>query len=132
MNSVEELFRNAFGGSGSIRASCACGREHFEPEGDFDEGELEDLLRKQSLDHDKYVCQDSVSLINVAGNQFVFGCPCKGWEPYANFIWNHRYPIIAFLTARIAGNYEVALEAKKMIEKLEKTSQQTEKSVLPD
>jgi hypothetical protein len=132
MNSVEELFRNAFGGSGTIRASCECGREHFEPEGDFDEGELEDLLRKQSLDHDKYVCQDSVSLMNVAGKQFVFGCSCKGWEPYANFIWKHRYQIMEFLKARIEGNYEVALAAKEMIEKLEKTVQQTEKAVLPE
>jgi len=132
MYSDAEIFRNAFGGSGSIRATCDCGREHFEPEGDFDDGELEELERRAKEQPDRFVCQDRVSLVNVGGKQFVMDCPCKGYMPYARFIWGHRHAIMDYLKQRMEQDYELALVAREKVLDLIKTAEATEKPVLPE
>jgi len=132
MQDNEEMFRSAFGGSGSIRASCACGREYFEPEGDFDPGELEALKQRASDQPDKVICLDRVSLVSVDGKQFVDGCACKGHMAYARFIWRNRHPIMEYLKARMEQDYELATVAREKVLALVKTAEDTEKTVLPE
>jgi hypothetical protein len=132
MRTDAELFCAAFSNSGSIRASCDCGREHFEPAGDFELGELEELWKCCQRDPDRYVCQDHVSIIRVNGKQFVMDCPCKGYLPYAKFIWSHRQAILEYLKARATQDLELAQFTCEQVLEAEKALQASQKTVLPE
>ena len=132
MLSDDELFCRAFSRSGSIRASCDCGREHFETAGDFDPGELEGLWECCQREPDRYICQDHVSIIHVNGKQFIMGCACKGYMPYAKFIWNHRQSILEYLSARSQQDLELATFTREQVLAAEKLLQASQKTVLPE
>lgn len=132
MRTDAELFCDAFSNSGSIRATCACGREHFESAGDFDPGELEELWKDCQREPDRYICQDHVSIIHVGGKQFVMGCACKGYMPYARFIWSHRQAILEYIKARSTQDLELAQFTCEQVLETEKALQASQKTVLPE
>ena len=99
---IDEFFIEEFCNSSTIATDCnQCKRLHFgsAADGDFEEGEREDLLKKAEEEPDKYIDHGSdwVRVGWVAGG-FVFGCPCKFDQRIARVLWNARHEILNFVT----------------------------------
>jgi hypothetical protein len=77
-----------------------CGRVHFKSldTGDFEEGELEELLEKSRKEPDKYIDWGSITIGwgHIGGKQYVVGCKCNGVEKLEKFVWSHRFLIIKY------------------------------------
>ncbi len=107
-----EEFAIAFISGSSIAADCtACGRTHFfdnSKEG-WDEGEYEDLVRKNQKDPDRYQAHsDNVICYGyLFGKQVVYNCPCGFAAWVEESIWRNRNWISKYLVAR------AQLEAEK-------------------
>jgi hypothetical protein len=101
-----EEFMRALTHTGSMVILCEhCHRTHFATSSDnwYEEGELEDLREKARRDPAKYVERgdcDSISWGTIEGKQTVWGCPCNTAGVYEVWIWNHRFLITDYLTAR--------------------------------
>lgn len=102
---------------GTIRASCElCSREHFASynnDGNFNEGELEELRKKAKEKPEKYIewpDSSSISHGTIEGKQAVWGCECNGMFKYENFIWTHRYLIAEYLMKRANDEAQTAKE----------------------
>ena len=101
-----EAFNQALEGYGTyVSAVCDfCGRTHFfsgDTTGWEDAGgveALEEMQKKADAEPDKYVDwgEVSVSLGDIAGKQYIIGCPCNELAKYENFIWNHRILIMNY------------------------------------
>lgn len=116
-----EDFERSFGGAGSLVISCEfCDRVHFATfnnAGDYDEGELKDLLRKAKAEPDKYIEQDysSISWGYLAGHQYVHGCQCNKARAHEDFIWDHRDRIINYLEKRTKAESEEAQRNRDLV-----------------
>ncbi len=106
MKKTSEHFNRAIISSSSISIDCPfCGRVHyasFNNEGNFEEGELEDLRKKAKKEPKKYIEHDysSIEWGYLDGKQYVVDCECNGARRYEDFIWNHRYLILNYLDRR--------------------------------
>ena len=81
---------------------CDCGRVTFDCEGDWDweEGELEGLIKHSQKDPDQCISVDyAVSSLIIDGHEIVIGCPCKTVLKYELFIRNEATKIAEFLNA---------------------------------
>lgn len=99
---VSERFERAFdsGGSGLVR-DCVCGRVHFGIDGDWGDGEREELLKKKKRYPAKYFQhEDFVSTYVIYGDEIVMGCPCATGAKYEQFIIRHASQIATYLNDR--------------------------------
>ena len=103
-----------------------CGRTHFLAgigHGDYYEGELEELLKRQKENPDKYIAYYDDAGIPFAifcGKQLVYGCPCNDSEElkkYEDFIWGHRFKIARYLRDRTKKEFEEKKIQSEMMEK---------------
>jgi hypothetical protein len=124
-------FVRAFMHSGSIVIDCElCGRTHFgtRSPGFFDEGELDRLMKKAEADPIQYVADntaDSISWGTINGKQAVAGCPCNVLTNYERFIWNHRFAIASFLSAKSSKRFDDAKRDCVAAESVKKSVQGT-------
>ncbi len=89
-NQCSDLFEKVFGsGGGGCYRKCVCGKIHFslDTSYDWEEGELEELQKKEKLNPVKYVSHDAsyIGTINIGEKEIVFGCSCKHaghWEVF--------------------------------------------------
>ncbi len=99
-----KLFGDVFDshGGGQIRV-CACGRTYFsvDESQNWEEGELEDIQKKQKVDPDSYIHWDStVWTLNVGGKEIVWGCCCDTAHKYEQFLINEGPRIAKYLNRR--------------------------------
>lgn len=108
-----EEFESALVSLGSIRATCElCKREHFVSEGDFEDGELDELREKARMEPEKYIEEGRYDMLDVGyidGKQVVLGCDCKLLSNYESWIWANRYTIAKYLKKRAEN---MALDSK--------------------
>lgn len=112
-----ELFVRAIIGGGSPAADCEfCGRTHFDINGQFmEKGELDSYRAKAQEKPDQYIpCDGGVSHGCIDGRSFVWGCPCNAATRYERFIWNHRWLIASYLSARAKEEMERAVDNQKI------------------
>ncbi|MFH0846272.1 MAG: hypothetical protein V1851_02655 [Patescibacteria group bacterium] len=98
-----ELFGDIFDShTGGCYRECACGRVHFTTERGYDwnDGELEDLLKREEKDPDKFIPSDhTVRTMNINGQEIVYGCCCNLAKKYEAFIRNNAPRIAEYLNA---------------------------------
>ena len=98
---VSDMFKDVFADcGGSVRLTCACGITHYNPydASCFDRGELESLEAAAKKDPKKYMAHDhTIGTYVVAGQAFVWDCPCEGGLKYENFIKAYRHNIAEYL-----------------------------------
>lgn len=120
IESVEEIsddFRWLWSGYGGLCIDCGCGRTHFtrdERAGDWEPGELEHLLKMETLNPDKYFGHDdSPGGITIYGRTFVIGCKCEYGPRFEQMIWHCRKEIATYLKKRCAAivKWESVIEA---------------------
>ena len=101
-----------------------CGRVHFAcgpNHGDYEPGELDRLLAKQSKEPEKYVGDaqsDSIGWGLIDGKQAVFACPCRKLRRYEDWIWDHREIIVTYLRARTLRDLKIARHEAEQAEQL--------------
>jgi hypothetical protein len=97
-----EHLRRAFCHAGGLVVECQqCKRVHFaSEEGDYDKGELEELLEQQKKEPDKYLdCIDEYTRWGWFGVRFVFGCPCGFDQRLARILWESRQEVLDFVAS---------------------------------
>lgn len=100
--------------SGGIVRDCKHGITFFEDSpraGDWDEGELENLIEQAKKDPEHYVALgQSAHFTYLFGMEWCWDCEKCLEEAlkYQTFIWGYRYSIASFLNQRLAN---VATEA---------------------
>ncbi len=99
---IDDFFIEEFCNSSTIATDCnQCKRVHFgsTADGDFEEGEVENLLKQAEENPDRYIDHgsDRIHVGWVAGG-FVIGCPCKFDKRIARLFWNARHGILNFIT----------------------------------
>jgi hypothetical protein len=114
---IDQAFISQFCHSSSICIECSrCKRVHFgsQADGDFEEGEVERLLRNAETEPDKYV-DHGTDWVRVGWftTSFVFGCPCGFDKKVARLIWDSRHDILNFIT-QVSG--EVMEDASRNME----------------
>ena len=92
--------------SGGCMATCeACGREYFTIDGhyDWEENELEDLIKKSEEEPDKYIgiYYDSVETVYINGQVLVIDCECGAIERIEKGIWSNRDWIMRYLQSML-------------------------------
>lgn len=98
----DEFYRSFMGGGALISEQCSCGRTHFcNPQisqGDFEDGEYDNLLKLQKEDPENYIESEygSVSYFYIGNEIVVYDCPCGKDISYEKFFWNYRYSIMEF------------------------------------
>lgn len=97
--------------SGSCRAECeSCGREYFAVDGhyDWEEDELEELMKLADEEPDKYipVDYDSVESVYINGQHLVIGCKCGAIERIENGVWTNRRWILRYLQSMLMKKRE--------------------------
>ena len=98
-NEASERWWAAFQFAGCMTAECLCGRHHFvtsKNAGDWEEGELESLLAMAAKRPDRYIGNgqdDSLSIANLPGGIYVWGCPCHYATRIENFLCAYRSEI---------------------------------------
>lgn len=112
---ISREFRDAFCNMGTPVKTCMCGVTYFAGAcGEFEEGEFETLLAKQSIEPKRYVCVSDMHAISwgiLAGEEFVYHCEnCPRAKKYENFIVEYRDHIITFLKGRAKRLTEEAAE----------------------
>jgi hypothetical protein len=77
-------------GSGSIRATCHCGKTYFSDHGDYEEGELEELNEKMKKEPIRYECGDwdCVSTIDFKHVLLLKDVVVNGEDRYARFLYH--------------------------------------------
>jgi len=118
-----EQFLEAFKNFGGYAYDCSCGREHIDIPGltgqNEDNGDSEEIINdemntyeKAALENDKLILHydnESLEVMHIAGQNFVYKCECKGYEQYMNFMVQYRYQIKDFL-------FNVSYEVERMVE----------------
>jgi len=101
----QDRISQAFHYSGaSCVCRCDCGIVHFvtaDGHGDYDEGELEELLKKEEADPDKYVNWDvfnSIETFLFEEREYVIGCPCKNDIRVAEAIERNSERFVEYLS----------------------------------
>lgn len=122
-NKASEMFWDAFIDGGSIVIQCSCGRTHFsnrEDAGDWEDGELEELLKNQSLFPDKYIStsDDAVATAYINGNILCYNCPCGMDAKYERFILDNESEIIKYYKMKAKEQWRVACETSGRLEGL--------------
>lgn len=123
-------FEEAVIHSGSILIDCQlCGRTHFgSDEGtlieNLGEKEYKKLLKDSEKDPNKYVQHDAetVSWGDINGKQAVIGCQCNKLSEYESFVWNHRYIIEEYFSARAQKELQEAKDTKNLADKVKKAT----------
>lgn len=127
---ASEEFIRAFSHSGSIVATCSCGKTYFSgcSESHFDEGEYEDLCAKHKAQPSKYIEMDvsHISVINLGGREYVADCDCGELAKYEAFIWRRRDEIIEYLKTRITEDYKLAKLANEKMGELVRADQKNQ------
>ena len=117
LQAPSEDFEQAFSDHvAGCRRTCACGRECFDVENDYDweEGELEGLKkladeRPRQAVALPYGCET----MTINGREYVIGCPCNQARNYEDFIIAHARQLADYLNRRAkmlraqAGQMEV-------------------------
>ncbi len=91
-------FRDAFNpGFGSYYGQCACGREFYNPTGDWDVEESEWKLLEE--DKEATALDWSVGHVEFEGTLYISDCDCwhKRAQAIMNFIDSHDSSIVAYL-----------------------------------
>jgi len=113
-NPPSELFETLLTDTSSIWAECEfCGRTFFEDDpgaGDWEAGELEGLQERAARSPHLVIAMDHVAQGRLNGKTGVFGCPCNWATQYEEFIWGHRRFIMDYISAKVKGIVERALE----------------------
>jgi hypothetical protein len=126
MEPTNETLLKAFGEAmpptgGSIVVQCLCGRTHYVSEGDYEEGELEELRKKREENDERYIEHgdtDYVSTVYLNGGPNVFECPCH-WEiKIARFFWAHREFATNFLKNMVGEITRQAARETLILEEL--------------
>jgi hypothetical protein len=104
-----EIFERVFMAAGGVRFTCdGCGREHYASDAgyDFEPGELEDLHDKAAAWPSGYIDHgdESVGVVEFAGQILVVGCPCNRLQRYEAFIWSNREKIAEYLNKRATAD----------------------------
>jgi len=95
-------FYGVFHESSSLVVECECGRVHFGGDGDYEEGEEEDLLAKMAKDPQRYLQHGDYSPWGeLFGYTFVFDCPCGLVNCLEKQIWNNKEHIMRYLLKRL-------------------------------
>ena len=129
-------FVDAIRHAGSLVITCEfCDRTYFCTwgNGDYEEGELEELREQAKKEPDKYIevtDDDAASWGYIDGRQFVVGCPCNSARKYEDWILSHRYGIAAYFKNRAqrlkrdleqeVGISEAVYELSESIDEFEK------------
>ena len=96
-----EIFEDAFRDiTNGCERECTCGIVHFDVYNsrDWEEGELDRLLKLQTEKPGRYISHDhSVGCYIIDGKEYVFGCPCKFGDKYEKFIRDHSSQIAVYL-----------------------------------
>lgn len=82
-----------------------CGRTYFCTwgHGDYEKGELEELMKQAEKEPDKYIeifDDDAASWGHIDDKQFVINCPCNGARKYEDWILKHRWIIAEYFKNR--------------------------------
>ena len=99
-------FIDAIRHAGSLVITCEfCDRTYFCTwgNGDYEEGELEELRKQAEKDPDKYIeihDDDATSWGHIDGKQFVINCPCNSARKYEDWILDHRWVIAEYFKNR--------------------------------
>lgn len=106
----EEAFRT---GTAGCERTCACGKHYFDVYNtwDWNEGELEDLLKKEEINPDEYSSKDySIGTLQIDGVEIVFECECGIARTYEFFIRNHAKEIAEYINKRTERLRKEALD----------------------
>jgi hypothetical protein len=111
-------------GSGSIRATCHCGKTYFSDHGDYEEGELEELNEKMKKEPIRYECGDwdCVSTIDFNACTFVKGCSCKWEDRYARFLYHEMDIIVDFYKRLKKATVKEAFELSKKVDEADEST----------
>lgn len=118
-----EEFQRALSNMSSLVVFCQfCERTHYSSgEGDFEEGELEELEKNREKNPDKYIDHGNhySDWGFLDGKQYVVDCKCNKARPYENFIWEHRRLIARYLKARSKREIEDAQRNFNLAEEID-------------
>lgn len=122
---LERAFVRAHSKFGGPTAECNCGREHVAINSDYfeqdEQGEEEKAHYSERAETDPKVVldyqYDYFQTMEVGGLMFVYGCECKGWERYMNYLVNDRKEITEFLIA-LSDEIARAAEAERIMQRL--------------
>lgn len=112
---ASEFIKDAICKGGAPVSVCGfCNRINFATSGmDMDEGELEQLQANEAAHPEKYhaISQyDSVSIGEIEGTNYVWGCGCKQSEErlsrIENFLWSHQAIIATYFRRRLKAMEE--------------------------
>lgn len=100
----EERVVKAFrAGTTCCVTTCQCGRVHFVScpgHGDYDDGELEELLESASENPDRYVESaeyDTINWCRFNGRDFVPDCPCGYGDKVAELLESQEAGILRYM-----------------------------------
>ena len=87
-----------------------CGRVYFSQDGfDFEEGELEELLKLSKQEPDKCIELDYEPNWGILdGKQYVADCKCNAASKYEKLFWDSRYLIEKYFTAMARAQQQKA------------------------
>lgn len=117
----QSRYANAFSGGGTLTVTdCeACGRTYFVTSpghGDYNEGELDALYRREFEDPDKVIEVpdfDSVSTVVVDRKNVVVGCLCDPTKRHSDWIEFHARELTSYLRSYWASKKDEASAAKQ-------------------
>ena len=119
----EEFFDAFLSGSGTGTIDCGwCGRTHYEEkEGkDWDDGEYEELERRNTEDSDKCMFHhNGVHFGELDGKVYVYECPCNAVRQHEEWVWGHRRQIAKYIRLKTEKMVQRALEDDDAAEHLE-------------
>jgi len=105
----ESAFQEAFstGGGSTCGTYCECGRCYFiagSDHGDYEEGQLDDLLQSAQNDPDKFIPEDnysSIEMVEIGGERLVVQCKCAKAQKYIKFFESHLHEIAKYAAIRL-------------------------------
>lgn len=114
---TNELWHAGSTTGGLVRDCDKHGKVFFdfnEDAGDWEDGELEELLAKQEKNPEKYKSCDGVHSCYMFGREWVWDCDeCqKELLGIQEFIWSNRHSIASFLNARLSKEAKRAATEK--------------------
>lgn len=114
-------FWSSFEFGGTLVATCRCGRTHFcsNTALDFEDGELDDLLKSASEKPEKFIedgKNDSVAVMDGPNGLIVWGCHCHGAMPFEQFLIDYRYQILSYYTRRSKASHAQVQQEESELE----------------
>lgn len=128
---VSMPFYNAFWHQASLVIDCqVCGRTHFADHastGDYEEGELEDLLAKAAENPQQFICHEDLSeWFTFLNQQVVIDCPCGYAVALQESLWGQRKKIMEYFTDRVGEALLDAQNTQARVQKTDRTLKQLE------